>query len=177
MVREPYSLRGWSETKRIVLPIKLARRINEIERNVQNVVTPSVTPLSVSETEIETATLEYETKLEAFDPEKYVRRIQAVWKWPHCDYSPLVENLILKCFEAEVLTHNWPRIEAASYVTERIESIAKILVAFDDDQQKFIPSLYKLMDTKAYRSPDKDWERKGARKRSAAAVPAGRPKW
>jgi hypothetical protein len=140
-------------------------------------VTPSVTPLSVNETVIETATLEYETKLEAFDPEKYVRRIQAVWKWPHCDYSPLVENLILKCFEAEVLTHNWPRIEAASYVTERIESIAKILVAFDDDQQKFIPSLYKLMDTKAYRSPDKDWERKGARKRSAAAVPAGRPKW
>jgi hypothetical protein len=125
---------------------------------------------------IETATLEYETKLEAFDPEKYVRRIQAAWKWPHVDYSPLVENEILKCFEDESVTHSWPRIESAHYVTERVESIAKIVAGFEEDAQKFLPGLVKLMNTKAYRSPDKDWERKGPKKRGAAA-PTGRPKW
>lgn len=146
------------------------------QRSVPLVVPPSVPPLSVSESETVIPVLEYETKLEAFDPEKYVRRIQKAWRWPHCDYSPMVENLILKCFEAEAETHNWPRIEAASYVTERVEAIAKVVESFDEDRQNFAPGLVKLMDSKAYRSPDKDWERKGAKKR-AAVVAAGRPKW
>jgi hypothetical protein len=136
----------------------------------------SVTPLSEYVNVSEIPVLEVTTKLEAFDPEKYVRRIQAAWKWPHVDYSPLAENEILKCFEDESVTHSWPRIESAHYVTERVESIAKIVAGFEEDAQKFLPGLVKLMNTKAYRSPDKDWERKGPKKRGAAA-PTGRPKW
>jgi hypothetical protein len=136
----------------------------------------SVTPMYVSETVTEIPVLEITSKIEAFDAEKYVRRIQKAWIWPSVDYSPLAENEILKAFEAEVSAHNWPRIEAAHFVTERVESIAKIISAWDEDKQAFAPGLVKLMNQKAYRSPDKDWERKGAKKRAAIA-PQGRPQW
>jgi hypothetical protein len=64
--------------------------------------------------------VEVALELETFDAEKYVRRIQE--SWPKSDYSPLCEHEILRAFEFESEQRKWPRIEAASYVTERIET-------------------------------------------------------
>jgi hypothetical protein len=87
----------------------------------------------------------------------YMERIRKAWPLPDWK-EPLYEQLIFTAIEDETKEHGWPFAEAASYVTERLESIANIVHTRPKPEWQFytIPSVVR---EHKYRREDAMWQR------------------